>query len=63
MSVIANLFSTLIEVWGEMFSGLMSVVPKVISFILWVLCAFIILPCVFVAGTLYPLWTEWGDSL
>jgi hypothetical protein len=43
--------------------GFMEVAPKVLSFILWVLAAIIILPCVFVAGNIYPLWQEWGEEL
>lgn len=48
--------------WKEILSSFFSVLPLVISFIFWVICAFIILPCVFVAGTLYPKWVEWGEK-
>ena len=47
----------------EMYSSFMKVLPTAILFILWLLSAIIILPCVFVAGTLYPKWVDWGEKL
>lgn len=38
------------------------ILPKVISVFLWVLSALIVLPSVFIAGTLYPKWIEWGED-
>lgn len=35
---------------------------KAISIILWVAVGAIILPCVFVAGHIFPKWTEWGEK-
>jgi len=35
---------------------------KFFSVVLWGLSAIIVLPCVFVAGVLYPLWMEWGEG-
>ena len=35
---------------------------KAIKFVIWGLLAIIILPCVFVAGTIYPVWVEWGED-
>jgi hypothetical protein len=40
----------------------MSVVIKVIHVTLWAASAVIILPCVFVAGTIFPKWVEWGED-
>ena len=51
------------ELVKEMYNSFMDVLPAAIYFILWLLSAIIILPCVFVAGTLYPKWVEWGESL
>lgn len=58
VAMIEGVFKTL----GELLIGILSIIPKVLSFILWILAAVFILPCVFVAGTLYPLWTEWGED-
>ena len=47
---------------GDMFAAMIGVLPKVIHFVLWVLSAIIILPCVFVAGNIYPAWIKWGEE-
>jgi hypothetical protein len=60
---ITNIFSTLFEVWKEMFSAFWDMIPKMLNFVLWILAGIIILPCVYVAGTLFPMWTEWGEDL
>jgi phage-related protein len=57
-----GIVSEFFEVLGEMFSAIWDVLPGIISFVLWVVAAFIILPCVFIAGTLYPAWMEWGEE-
>lgn len=61
-SVIGQLLTGLWDVWAEMFSAFMDVLPKAISFVLWLLSAVVILPCVFVAGTIYPAWEKWGEG-
>jgi hypothetical protein len=40
----------------------METVIKAVSVTLWAATAVIILPCVFVAGTIYPKWVEWGEG-
>jgi hypothetical protein len=40
----------------------MSTVIKVIHVTLWAASAVIVLPCVFVAGVIYPKWVEWGED-
>lgn len=60
--VIAEIVGSLWEVWKEMFSLLISIIPKVVSFFFWVICGIIILPCVFISGNLYPKWVEWGEK-
>lgn len=47
---------------GEMIGAFFSVLPKAFSFVLWILVAIFVLPCVFVAGHIYPLWVEWGEN-
>jgi len=63
MDTIGNIFSTLWDVWKEMFKALMEVLPRLISFILWVIVAIIVLPCVFIAGNIYPAWVDWGKEI
>ena len=55
-------FTEVFKLIWEMIGAFFSVLPKVFSFFLWVLAAIFILPCVFVAGHIYPLWVEWGED-
>ena len=50
-------------VWKAMFSDLIAFLPRVFSFVMWVLLAVLVLPCVFVAYHIYPIWTDWGENL
>ena len=55
-------FGEFFKVIGEMIGAFFAVLPKVLGFILWVISAIIILPCVFVAGNIYPFWVKWGED-
>lgn len=59
---VAELVSGFFNVWKDIFSTIFGIVPKIISFILWILVGIIVLPCVFVAGIIFPKWTEWGEG-
>ncbi len=48
-------------VW-ETITEVTSSLPKIFSFCLWVIAAAFILPCVFVAGNIYPIWEKWGED-
>lgn len=61
-SLIETVFGALFTLAGEMIGAFFTVLPKVIKFVLWVISAIIILPCVFVAGNIYPKWVEWGED-
>ena len=55
----------LTELWdggSELFGHIMEILPKVLHFTLWAVSALIILPAVFIAGNLYPMWVEWGED-
>lgn len=58
----STLFSTLWAVWKEMASVIWSLIPKMFHFSLWILSGIVILPCVYIAGNLYPTWQEWGED-
>jgi len=58
MSIFKEFFGAI----GDMLVAFFRVLPTVIKFVLWVLSAIIILPCVFVAGTIYPNWVKWGED-
>ena len=57
-----EILKELLDLWKEMFGSLMGVLPKAMSVALWGLVAIFILPCVFVAGHIYPKWIEWGED-
>lgn len=63
MEMVEQLATTLWDVWSEMWSKLIEVLPRAILFILWILVAIIVLPCVFVSGVIYPKWVDWGEKL
>ena len=48
-------------VW-EVITEITSNLPKIFSFCLWIIAAIFILPCVFVAGNIYPIWEKWGED-
>ncbi len=50
------------ELLKEAITGIFAVVSKITLFLIWALLALIILPCVFVAGHIFPLWQEWGEE-
>lgn len=57
-----GVLTALWEVWKEMASLLWAFIPKAIHFSLWAIAGIIILPCVFIAGNLFPTWQEWGEK-
>ena len=57
-----NIASEVSEILREILSWVWKVASKVTLFAIWALLALIILPCVFVAGHIYPLWQEWGEE-
>ncbi len=58
-----ELFKELWGLWKGMFDFLMELIPRLLVLGLWILCGIIILPSVFIAGTFYPKWSEWGEKL
>ena len=62
METFGEAIGALFELWIDMLGAFFAVLPKVIHFLLWALTAVIILPCVFVAGEIYPKWIEWGED-
>lgn len=62
METASEMFGELLEVWKGIFEVIKEIVPKALKFVLWVLCGIIILPCVYIAGNLFPKWTDWGET-
>lgn len=63
MDSIGDMFKELLSVWGEMFSSLLEALPNILMYTLWIIVGILILPSVFIAGHIYPWWTEWGEDL
>ena len=57
-----SIFGEFFKAIGDMFVAVIGVLPKLFNVALWALSAIIILPCVFVAGTIYPQWIKWGEE-
>ncbi|MFA6295501.1 MAG: hypothetical protein WC666_03725 [Candidatus Paceibacterota bacterium] len=51
------------EVWTEMFSAFISVLPKAFYFSIWIICGIFILPCVYISAVFFPMWTDWGENI
>ena len=62
MEIISTLTLGLYELAKEMAEALWPAIKTGFLFTLWVLSAVIILPCVFVAGTIYPMWEKWAED-
>ena len=60
--IVGEFFGLFIDLIKEMWEAFIGVAPKAISFFFWILAAVFILPCVFVAGTIYPKWEKWGED-
>ncbi|MFA6314897.1 MAG: hypothetical protein WC648_00820 [Candidatus Paceibacterota bacterium] len=63
MEIISEIANGLSSVIKGVFGWFAKMAPKAISLLLWILTAVIILPCVFVAGELYPKWVKWGEEM
>lgn len=62
MEAMETIFKELFGVFSDMIGAFFAVLPKVLKFMVWVFLAIVILPCVFIAGNIYPWWTEWGEE-
>lgn len=62
MAIITEIVSGLWNLGREILEAALPIVKTAVSFILWVLLAIIILPCVYIAGNIYPLWEKWGEN-
>ncbi|MDE2038112.1 MAG: hypothetical protein KGI69_02725 [Patescibacteria group bacterium] len=62
METVGDLLKGLVGIWVDMFFAILSVFPKFIKLVIWLLLALLILPCVFVAGTVFPAWEKWGEQ-
>lgn len=61
--IVSEIIGGVFTLLGTIFEAIAEFAPKIISFLLWCLLAILVLPCVFIAGNIYPLWVEWGEEL
>jgi len=62
MHNLGEFLKSFVNIWVEIFFAILSVLPKFIKLFIWFILALVILPCVFVAGTVYPAWEKWGED-
>ncbi len=62
MAEIEKMLTDILKLMWDMFVSIISVIPTVLKFVAWVVLAIFILPCVWVAGNIYPKWVEWGEE-
>jgi hypothetical protein len=62
-TIVSEVFSLVKTIIGNIASSLLEFVPKILNFLVWCLAGALILPCVFIANTFYPLWEEWAKKL
>ncbi len=63
MDAILELLKSFWALTAGLIGSLLALIPKAVILSLWVACGIIVLPCVYVAGILYPKWVDWGEKL
>ncbi len=61
--IASDIFSMLFEAASGILTHGFSFLYKFLNIILWAMVGAVILPMVFVAGNLYPMWEKWGEEL
>lgn len=59
MEVISEIVSSVIELIQET----MGLSIKFVNVLFWAIAGALILPCVFIAGNVYPMWEKWAENL
>jgi hypothetical protein len=62
MELLKEIPMQFLEILKEIFKSFWEVLPKALEFMLWFICAFVVLPAVFIANVWYPKWQEWGED-
>ncbi len=63
METIESFLSPFWAILTFIYERLKEFVPMALRFMLWVICGILVLPCIYVAGNLYPRWVEWGEKM
>ncbi len=61
-TMLAETGKIIFEAWMALLGALFELLGKILHFGLWAVSGALILPCVFVAGNLYPKWEKWGEK-
>ncbi len=62
MDFIGKVMESLVDGFTALAKAIWPVVTKLVLFFCWILLAILVLPCVFVAQVLYPVWEKWGEK-
>ena len=63
MNIFEEMFGGLTSILGEVFGFLAENLPRALHLVLWAVCGVLIFPFVYIAGVLYPKWSEWGEKM
>lgn len=63
MEIITEIATALWNVWMEMFDIAKEFSLRAFKLTIWIICGIFILPCVYISGILFPMWTDWGESM
>ncbi len=61
-TLITEVAKLIFSAWLAILSSLLVLIGKAVHFGLWMIAGVFIVPCVFIAGNLYPKWEKWGEK-
>lgn len=62
MLILSEVFEQFSQVVKELFSAIWKSIPFIFELALWFICAFVVMPAVFIANSWYPKWQKWGEK-
>lgn len=61
--LIGEIFSHTLELAGIAIGAIFENGAKLFQFLCWVIAGVVIVPCLFISGTIYPMWEKWGENI
>lgn len=62
MEIFGEIVKGLFDMSKEIWMALYPMAKTAIMFTLWVLAAVLIIPCVYVSNSFYPVWEKWSEK-
>ncbi|MBI5126636.1 MAG: hypothetical protein HZA80_02645 [Candidatus Taylorbacteria bacterium] len=63
MELLGEIFSQTLKLAGAAISAVFENGSKLFQFICWIIAGIVIIPSLFISGTLYPMWEKWGENI